>query len=52
MSYAREGGRYRIQGFRDPLAANPEELLSRAGIDPKSADLDLKPFYSMEDESF
>ena len=50
MSYAREGGRYRIQGFRDPLAANPEELLSRAGIDPKSADLDLKPFYSMEDD--
>jgi outer membrane protein OmpA-like peptidoglycan-associated protein len=50
MSYAREGGRYHIQGFRDPLAANPEELLSRAGIDPKSADLELKPFYSLEDD--
>lgn len=50
MSYGREGGRYHIQGFRDPLSANPEELLSQAGIDPKSADLELKPFYSMEDE--
>jgi outer membrane protein OmpA-like peptidoglycan-associated protein len=50
MSYGREGGRYHIQGFRDPLASNPEELLSKAGIDPKSADLELKPFYSMEDE--
>jgi outer membrane protein OmpA-like peptidoglycan-associated protein len=50
MSYGREGGRYHIQGFRDPLSANPEELLSQAGIDPKSADLELKPFYSMEDD--
>ncbi len=50
MSYARENGRYHIQGFRDPLAAKPEELLARAGIDPNSADLELKPFYSMEDD--
>jgi len=50
MSYGREGSRYHIQGFRDPLSANPEELLSQAGIDPKSADLELKPFYSMEDD--
>lgn len=49
MSYAREGGRYHIQGFRDPLAANPAELLARAGIDPKIANLELKPFYSLDD---
>src|ERR1700746_2605980 len=49
MSYAREGGRYHVQGFRDPLAANPENLLSSAGIDPKTANLELKPFYSFDD---
>jgi OOP family OmpA-OmpF porin len=49
MSYAREGGRYHVQGFRDPLAANPENLLLSAGIDPKTANLELKPFYSFDD---
>jgi outer membrane protein OmpA-like peptidoglycan-associated protein len=49
MSYAREGGRYHVQGFRDPLAANPENLLSSVGIDPKTANLELKPFYSFDD---
>jgi len=49
ISYAREGGRYHVQGFRDPLAANPENLLSNAGIDPKTANLELKPFYSFDD---
>ena len=49
MSYARDGGRYHVQGFRDPLAANPENLLSSAGIDPKTANLELKPFYSFDD---
>src|ERR1700719_1450389 len=49
MSYAREGGRYHVQGFRDPLAANPENLLASAGIDPKTANLELKPFYSFDD---
>ena len=49
MSYARDGGRYHVQGFRDPLAANPENLLSNAGIDPKTANLELKPFYSFDD---
>ena len=49
MSYAREGGRYHVQGFRDPLATNPENLLASAGIDPKTANLELKPFYSFDD---
>jgi len=49
MSYARENGRYHVQGFRDPLAAEPAALLSRSGLDPGSASLDLKPFYSFDD---
>jgi flagellar motor protein MotB len=49
ISHAREGGRYHVEGFRDPLAANPENLLSSAGIDPKTANLELKPFYSFDD---
>ena len=49
ISHAREGGRYHVQGFRDPLAANPENLLASAGIDPRTANLELKPFYSFDD---
>jgi outer membrane protein OmpA-like peptidoglycan-associated protein len=49
LSYARDGGRYHVQGFRDPLAANPENLLASVGIDPKTANLELKPFYSFDD---
>ena len=49
ISYTKSGGRYHVQGFRDPLAAEPEKLLSQAGFDPKSADLELLPFYSVDD---
>lgn len=49
ISYSKSGGRYHVQGFRDPLAAEPEKLLAEAGFDPKSADLELLPFYSVDD---
>jgi outer membrane protein OmpA-like peptidoglycan-associated protein len=49
ISYDREGGRYHIQGFRDPLAADPNTLLTQAGLDPKSAEFDLAPYYSLDD---
>jgi outer membrane protein OmpA-like peptidoglycan-associated protein len=44
------GGRFRISGFRDPLAADPNQLLLNAGLKPQKADLELRPFYSMDDE--
>jgi outer membrane protein OmpA-like peptidoglycan-associated protein len=49
-SAAKSGGRFRIQGFRDPFAADPSQLLAAAGLNPAKADLELKPFYSMDDD--
>lgn len=45
----KSGGRFHVQGFRDPLAPDPGKLLSEAGFDPKKADLELLPFYSVDD---
>jgi outer membrane protein OmpA-like peptidoglycan-associated protein len=49
ISYDRQGGRYHIRGFKDPLAPNPNALLSQAGLDPKDAEFDLAPYYSLDD---
>lgn len=49
ISVTKSGGRYHVQGFRDPLAPDPGKLLSEAGFDPKRTDLELTPFYSLED---
>lgn len=50
VTYAgQSGGRFRVQGFRDPFAADPSQLLAQAGLNPSKADLELKPFYSMDD---
>ena len=49
ISANKSGGRFHVQGFRDPLAPDPEKLLSEAGFDPKKADLELMPFYSVDD---
>jgi OOP family OmpA-OmpF porin len=49
ISGNKSGGRFHVQGFRDPLAQDPGKLLSEAGFDPKKADLELMPFYSVDD---
>jgi OOP family OmpA-OmpF porin len=49
ISVNKSGGRFHVQGFRDPLAPDPGKLLSEAGFDPKKTDLELTPFYSLED---
>jgi len=49
ISVNKSGGRFHVQGFRDPLAAEPGKLLSQAGFDPKKADLELLPFYSVDE---
>jgi outer membrane protein OmpA-like peptidoglycan-associated protein len=48
-SYEKSGGRWRVHGFRDPLAADPSVDLAQRGMKPGDADLDLVPFYSLED---
>jgi OOP family OmpA-OmpF porin len=49
ISYDRQGGRYHIRGFKDPLAPDPNALLSQAGLDPKDAEFELAPYYSLDD---
>jgi outer membrane protein OmpA-like peptidoglycan-associated protein len=49
ISYDKQGGRYHIRGFKDPLAPDPNALLSQAGLDPKNAEFDLAPYYSLDD---
>src|SRR5579863_5603677 len=48
-SVAKEGGRYHVRGFRDPLAPDPKALLTKLGLTPEDADFQLAPFYSMDD---
>jgi outer membrane protein OmpA-like peptidoglycan-associated protein len=43
------GGRFQIRGFRDPLAADPDQLLSQAGLSAQDADFELAPVYSLDD---
>jgi len=38
VSAARQGGKYRLVGLRDPLAADPEAILKTSSIDPKDID--------------
>jgi outer membrane protein OmpA-like peptidoglycan-associated protein len=49
VSYTKDGRTFHIQGFRDPLAADPKLLVSQAGLDPDKADLQLAPYYSLDD---
>ncbi|MGH9776044.1 MAG: OmpA family protein [Candidatus Acidiferrales bacterium] len=48
-SFAKEGGRYRIAGLRDPLASEPDSLLRQAGLDPQRAELKFSPYYALDD---
>ncbi len=48
-SVVKEGGRYHVRGFRDPLAPDPKALLTKLGLTPENADFQLAPFYSMDD---
>ena len=40
---------YQVRGLRDPQAADPFALLQQAGLDPTFADLQLSPYYSLDD---
>ena len=49
VSYTKDGRTFHIQGFRDPLSEDPKKLISQAGLDPEHADLQLAPYYSLDD---
>jgi len=47
--FERQHGRYEIRGLRDPLAAEPQALLSSAGLEPRDAEFHWAPYYAMDD---
>ena len=46
-SVQKEDGKYHIGGLRDPLAADPAELLSPAGIQPDKVHFQWEPYHSL-----
>jgi len=49
-SVTKEGGRYHVRGFRDPLAPDPRILLTKLGLTADNTEFELAPFYSMDDD--
>ena len=48
-SFGKSGGRYQIQGLRDPLAADPSALLQQRGLDAGKAAFRWGAFYALDD---
>lgn len=48
-SYSKRGGRFYIQGLRDPLSIDPAALAVKAGLDPGRAVFEWKGYESPED---
>ncbi len=48
-SFAKSGGKYQIQGLRDPLAADPGAILRQQGLDPQKAVFHWGAFYALDD---
>ncbi len=46
----REGGKYVVEGLRDPLAPDPAELLSDTGISPENVVGRWEPVYILSDD--
>jgi outer membrane protein OmpA-like peptidoglycan-associated protein len=47
--FERRHGRYEIRGLRDPLAAEPQALLSGAGLEARDAEFHWAGYYAMDD---
>jgi OOP family OmpA-OmpF porin len=48
-SFDVHGGRYRIQGLRDPLAADPNAMLEQAKLDVSDAVFQWNYYYALDD---
>jgi outer membrane protein OmpA-like peptidoglycan-associated protein len=48
-SFGKSGGRYQIQGLRDPLAADPAALLQQRGLDASKTAFRWGAFYALDD---
>jgi outer membrane protein OmpA-like peptidoglycan-associated protein len=49
-SFGRQGGHFVIRGLRDPLAADPNELVRQAGLDVGRAEFHWNGYYALDDE--
>lgn len=48
-SFSKSGGRYQIQGLRDPLAPDPAAILHQQGLDEDQAAFQFGAFYALDD---
>jgi outer membrane protein OmpA-like peptidoglycan-associated protein len=48
-SFGRENGRLVIRGLRDPLAADPQEFVHAAQLNPSRADFHWGAYYALDD---
>jgi len=48
-TYQKVDGHYYLAGFRDPLARNVDELVTRSGMDPIRIQSRWQPFYSLDE---
>ena len=45
---SRQAGHYVMEGFRDPLAESPQNILASQGIDVRNVSMRLRPFLSLD----
>ncbi|MHC5012285.1 MAG: hypothetical protein ACYTG6_15300, partial [Planctomycetota bacterium] len=46
----RQGGRWVVSGLRDPLAADPQDLLAEGDLDPDDFEARFKPYFAVDPE--
>jgi outer membrane protein OmpA-like peptidoglycan-associated protein len=49
VAHDRENGKFHISGFRDPMSADPEKLITDAGLAPADAQFEFAPYFSLDD---
>jgi outer membrane protein OmpA-like peptidoglycan-associated protein len=48
-SFGRDHGKFVIRGLRDPLAADPSQIMANAGLDPARAEFHWSAYYALDD---
>jgi outer membrane protein OmpA-like peptidoglycan-associated protein len=48
-SFGRENGRFLVRGLRDPLAADPDQLVKASNVNPADGDFRWGAYYALDD---